>query len=185
MSKYASITQEYLKSILDYNPDTGIFVWRERPVEYFKDGKQTKEHNCNAWNAKNSGKQTGSQNSGGYLLIWIKNKIYSAHILAYIYMTGKQPDKDIDHKNGNPSDNRWVNLRLATDSQNQANSKTPRTNTSGFKGVSYIKRDNKYQAQIIVSGKNIYLGYFETPEKAHKTYCEAAEKYYGEFARVE
>jgi hypothetical protein len=185
MSKYASITQEYLKSILDYNPDTGIFVWRERLVEHFKNGKQTKEHNCNAWNAKNAGKQTGSQNKNGYLLIWVNYKVYPAHILAYIYMTGKQPDKKIDHKNGNKKDNRWINLRLATDFQNAANSKISKANTSGYKGVTFNKQKNKYAAQIKINYKTIYLGYYKTPEEAHAAYCAAATKYHGEFARTE
>jgi hypothetical protein len=178
MSKYASITQEYLKSILDYNPDTGIFVWRERPVEDFKS-----EIIWKAWNTRFSGKQAGYLNNEGYIKIGIKYTQYGAHVLAYIYMTGNQPKKYIDHDNGNGSDNRWVNLRPATESQNIANSKIRKDNKCGFKGISFDKKRNKYLARIVVNGKSINLGRFNTPEEAHKTYCEAAEKYYGEFAR--
>ena len=87
----------------------------------------------------------------------------------------------VDHINGNVLDNRRSNLRICTKHQNTMNKIV--TNTSGYKGVSWHKRDKKWQAQIKINYVNIHLGLFSTPELAHKAYCEAAIKYHGEFAR--
>jgi len=178
------ITQKQIKELLHYNPETGIFTWLERTSNMFRDTeKRSKEHTCKLWNANFSGKVAGSLNSKGAIKIQI-GKHYLAHILAYIYMTGKNPDKDIDHCNGNPSDNCWSNLRLATVTQNNANSKIRRDNTSGFKGVSFQKKAKKWEARIQVNKKKIFLGLFNSAEEAHKAYCESAEKYFGKFART-
>jgi hypothetical protein len=90
-----------------------------------------------------------------------------------------------DHINGNSLDNRRCNLRLATLKQNTRNARKPKTNKSGYKGVYYVKRRNKWGAQIRVDGRSIYLGLFDNPETGYIAYCEAAKKYHGEFARVE
>ena len=87
---------------------------------------------------------------------------------------------EADHENGIKTDNRRKNLRFATHSQNLANSKRYSTNTSGYKGVS--RHGNKWQAEICVRGKKLYLGYFKDPEEAHEAYIKAAQKYFGEFA---
>ena len=91
----------------------------------------------------------------------------------------------VDHIDGNGLNNCRSNLRIATSSQNMQNSKKSKANTSGFKGVSYHRRAQKWCAAISVNGKNKYLGLFESPEKAHEAYCEAAKKYFGEFAKLE
>lgn len=90
-----------------------------------------------------------------------------------------------DHKNGNTLDNRRANLRVADKYQNARNVKRPINNKHGHKGVSFHRKTKKWQAEIHVNGKKKYLGLFETPEKAHDAYCEAATKYFGEFARFE
>jgi hypothetical protein len=101
-------------------------------------------------------------------------------------VTGEWPPErlEVDHKDCDPSNNRWDNLRLATASQNQANKKVSRANTSGFKGVSWHKDDKRWRAQIRMGGKKVHLGSFDTPESAHRAYSEAAMKHYGEFARA-
>lgn len=89
-----------------------------------------------------------------------------------------------DHVNGNTLDNRDINLRRATRSENQRNTKKSSYNSSGFKGVSFSKRKRKYHAYIKINRQNIHLGYFDAPEEAHAAYRAAAHVYHGEFARV-
>lgn len=90
----------------------------------------------------------------------------------------------VDHINLNPLDNRRSNLRIANRSQNATNSGRHKNNTSGFKGVTYSKRERKWQSSIIFNGKTKWLGYFISPELAYQAYCEAAKELHGEFARL-
>lgn len=90
----------------------------------------------------------------------------------------------VDHINRNRLDNRRENLRVASRSQNTANSIKPSTNTSGFKGVHYRKDQGRWRAFIRVNKKGISLGQYSTAEEAAKAYNEAAVKYFGEFARL-
>lgn len=129
------ITQQYLKEILHYNPDTGVFMWKE------------------AKRGRNKFKPAGTYDSNGYLIIKIDYKRYRAGRLAWIYMTGKEPVNLIDHINRNKADDRWVNLREATQNQNQQNKTIAKNNSSGYKGIS-IATDKRgsgytyYRAQI-------------------------------------
>lgn len=92
--------------------------------------------------------------------------------------------KKIDHKNGNGLDNRLKNLRIATESENSRNQNKRRTNKSGFKGVSWGTRDNKWRSYITINGKFKSLGYYSSKEDAAKAYDKAAIKYFGEFAKT-
>ena len=96
-------------------------------------------------------------------------------------MTGEWGRPAIDHRDGNSTNNRWSNLRRATPSQNNANRRRPRHNTSGYKGVYF--RWGFWRACIKRNGRRIYLGVFATPEEAHAAYVAAARKLFGEFAR--
>jgi hypothetical protein len=89
-----------------------------------------------------------------------------------------------DHDDGNKANNRRYNLRIATSSQNQQNKGANRNNTSGYKGVSFEKRKQRWVANIKVQGKKKYLGSFKTPELAHSAYCAAAIQMHGEYARL-
>lgn len=93
--------------------------------------------------------------------------------------------KIVDHINGDTLDNRKSNLRICTNKENVRNQKKSRKNTSGYKGVSFNKRDRKYQAHIRVDGRKKGLGYYNTAQEAHAAYCEASKKYHGEFGRTE
>ena len=155
------ITQSELKEILHYDPDTGIFTGIEIKRGCRKNGL------------------AGYLKQEGYIQIKIFGKIYPAHRLAWLYTHGSFPINDIDHINGIRNDNRIINLREATHSQNQANKKY--RNNSGYKGVS--KNKNKWQANIKVGKKTLYLGYFDTKEEAHEAYKQASIKHHGEFAK--
>ena len=88
------------------------------------------------------------------------------------------------HKDTNPSNNKWDNLREATPQENMRNQNRRITNSSGFKGVTYFPATRKWRARIKINYKQICLGLHDTPELAHQAYCEAAKKYFGEFART-
>ena len=160
------LTQEQLKELLSYDADTGIFV------------------RLKSSGGQGIGSIAGGISPKGYIRIQMARKQYGAHRLAFLYMTGEFPVDQVDHINGVKDDNRWLNLRQATGSQNMSNQGRPITNTSGFKGVSWKKRDKKWKAQIMHMNRAIYLGYFTTPEAAHQAYVEAAEKLHGNFANI-
>lgn len=161
-----TISQKYLKSILKYDPITGIFIWVSKI-------------------AKNIliGDRAGSYQSDGYIQIKIKRKRYLAHRLAFLYMTGDWPAKLTDHRNRIKDDNRWLNLRQSTRSQNCINSKKRKNSkTSKFKGVSISQDSNKWRACIKKDHKNYHLGYFTIELNAARAYNEKAIELFGEFA---
>lgn len=91
----------------------------------------------------------------------------------------------VDHIDSNGLNNRRNNLRIATRSQNCQNSKIPTRNTSGYKGVSWNTRDEKWRSAIVVNKKLIFLGNFDCKHDAYLAYCEASNKYHGEFGRID
>lgn len=113
-----------------------------------------------------------------------KEQFFSAR-LAWLYVFGEWPSGEVDHINLNRSDDRIVNLRIATHQQNNANRRALVNNTSGKKGVHVIHRQLRrpYRARIHVDGRPIHLGYFSTKEEAAAAYNAAAERYFGAFAR--
>lgn len=158
------ITQNYLKERFHYDPDTGLFNYLI-PISNMKIGDLA-----------------GRPNTNGHIQISIDNYRYMAHNLAWLYMTGEYPiDFIVDHKDKNYDNNRWINLREATNTQNQQNRSININNKCGYKGVSFKKSNNSYVAQIVVNGKKIHLGYRKTPEEAHQLYLDASKLYFGEF----
>ena len=167
------LTADHVRSILDYDPLTGIFRWKVR--------SDVASKWADRWNRRYAGSIAGGPRTGGDILIRIFKRHYAAHRLAWLYMTRDWPTNDIDHKNTIKSDNRFENLRPATDTQNNCNVGPRRHNTSGYKGVT--KHKNKWVAQICYRGNHIYLGIFTTREEAAAAYREAARQLHGEFAR--
>lgn len=161
------LTQEYLKQYFNYDPETGIFSRKIKTTS----------------RASDIGVPIGSLDTKGYLFTRILGKYYLLHRLAWFYMTGKWPENEIDHKDLNKSNNKWENLREATSNQNKYNVKARSNNSSGFKGVSFDKRTQKWVAQITINGKNRGLGRFKTPEEASVAYNLEANKHHGEFER--
>lgn len=130
-----------------------------------------------------AGSIAGSISTEGYIVIRIDGTSYRAHSLAWLYMTGDWPAALVDHINGVRDDNRWANLRQATNQQNCANGKRRRNNKSGFKGVSWGAKERRWKAQINENGRRVLIGLFTTAEEAHAAYSTRAVAVYGEFAR--
>lgn len=129
-------------------------------------------------------REAGCAHGSGYRTVLFRGRRHLEHRVAWFLHYGEWPNQQIDHINGNPSDNRIVNLRLATPSENSRNRGKPPHNTTGFKGVS--RQRGRYQALIrIDDGKNKFLGSFTTPEEASAAYNRAALEHHGDFARVD
>jgi hypothetical protein len=160
------LTQEYLKEILEYNPESGLFIWKVRKSRR---------------SAIGSG--AGTRSKKGYFSISIDSKVYRSHRLAWLYVYGKFPENGIDHINGNPSDNSIHNLRIASQQSNNKNVTTRCNNSSGYKGVSFDKNTGKWKAQAQVNGKKKHLGLFTTPEEASVVYNEYTKEHFKEFYR--
>lgn len=174
-----NLTQKYLKSILDYNSVTGVFTWRQRPIDHFNSN-----HGHAVWNSRYPGTIAGTVTVFGYWQIRINGKSYRAHRLAWFYIHGEWPKDQIDHIDGNKLNNRIDNLRKANNSENNRNVGLKKSNKSGYKGVSWNNREEKWQVFIKLKGKNKNLGYFKDVIEAHKAYCKAAKFYFGEFSRT-
>ena len=165
MKRRPRVTRARLRELLRYNKKTGEFRWRKRNG-----------------NSPHLGPSIRQQD-GRY--IKIDGRMYSEHQLAWFYMRGRWGKPTIDHRDGDGTNNRWNNLRRATASQNNANRRRPRHNTSGYKGVYLSRRSGQWCAQIGRNGRTIHLGTFATPQEAHAAYLKAARKLFGEFARAE
>lgn len=162
------LTQERLKEVLEYNTHTGEFTWKVAVAKRIKVGEVAGCHH-----------RPGHPNSNGWK-ITVDKRTYCAHRLVWLYVHGRFPDNLIDHINGNNLDNRLVNLREATHSQNSQNFRqATKRSTTGLLGV----RIHKYKGAIVsfwssirVDGELQYLGSFKTPEEAHEAYLEAKRK---------
>ena len=171
---------EVLRQLLRYEPETGKLFWRERGPEIAPDERLRK-----AWNTSWAGKEAFTCIAPvGYRQGNILQRRQYAHRVAWVLHFGEWPHMHIDHVNGDRTDNRIVNLRLASRSNNQHNQGIRKSNTSGFKGVSWNRQCQKWSAWIRCRGMSHYLGLYPTPEEAHAAYCEAAERLHGEFART-
>jgi hypothetical protein len=160
------ITAEKLRSVLHYNPDTGVFMW------------------ITSGSGRRIGVPAGSHDQDGYIRIVVLGREYRAARLAWLYMTGEWPPDEVDHRNLVKSDNVWTNLRAATKTQNQANRTAHRDNKSGLKGVGWDTQARKWRASINANHKTHNLGNFDCPAAAHFAYIIAADKAFGEFARA-
>ena len=181
-----ALTAEYVRQILDYNPETGEFRWKERTPEMFEDTSQRSKNNrCAIWNGRYAGSIAGGINGVGYRFVWVdRRRPYLAHRLAWLYMIGEWPKNEIDHIDGDSLNNRFSNLREATRSENEHNTGVRSNNTSGYKGVCWNGKASKWQSQIMVRRRKIYLGIFDRIEDAAAAYAKAARELHGDFARL-
>lgn len=155
-SSTKAVTRERVIELFLYDPITGHLIRRK------------------------SGKVVGIKQQGRSI-VNVDGNVVLVHRVIWLYMTGYWPEQ-VDHINGIHWDNRWTNLREASNTENSRNSRKPINNTSGHKGVSYIARLNKYRATIMVNRKSLHLGCYTKVEHAAEAYNVAAQKYFGEFA---
>lgn len=155
-----SATEEQLREALFYDSETGIFIWKLRPRSHFRLEKTQK-----AMNKTHAGRVAGRDNHG-YKNIRVFNKEYRAHRVAWLFVYGEWPKGEIDHINGDRSDNRISNLRDASRTENRRNSFMQKHNTSGINGVSWHKGDKRWRAFIKVNGKQKHIGNFANMEDA-------------------
>jgi len=163
------VSHARLTSVLDYDPETGIFVWKRRLS-----------------NRVSIGDVAGTPSSEGYTRISIDGRIYLAHRLAWIYMTGESAKGDIDHKDTNPANNAFDNLRDCSRAQNLANQGARTNNSTGIKGVYFcerIKGANKWEAKIMSRGKRINGGRHPSKELAIAAANQLRATHHGEFSR--
>lgn len=154
-----------LRQVLRYDPDTGEFYWNIALSRRVKVGERA-----------------GTTGVNGYRYIRFDGYMILAHRLAWFYSYGVWPVEMIDHIDGNRENNRLTNLREATMSQNACNGALRSTNKSGYRGVSWEKRKQRWVARIVKHGKQHVLGLFKTPEDARDAYLKAAKELHGEFA---
>lgn len=157
-----SLTQKAVKELLCYDMKSGKLTWRFRSRGWFSSDREFIR-----WNGRYAGKEAfTSVNSGGYKTGCVLKFSTKAHRVIWLYMTGDWPARDIDHINGDTTDNRWQNLRAATRLENSKNQKNRSTNTSGVLGVSRESRSGMWKAQIQINGRRKNLGRFSTIEEA-------------------
>jgi hypothetical protein len=174
------LTLAYLKGVLDYDPETGIFTWRERRLEMFDNSKKSAARACSSWNRRFAGRFAGTPDKDGYIVIVVQYRQYKAHRLAWFYMKGEWPADEIDHWDLDVANNKWLNLREATGSQNHANLSS--IGSTGFKGVT--AKGKKFYVRIKKNGETHCLGTFDRAEEAAVRYDDAATAMFGEFARL-
>lgn len=169
-AKNTVLTAARLRSLLHYDRKTGKFRWRVNKSQ------------------KRAGDIAGCLNKKtGYWLVRIDRQLYLAHVMAWLYVKGKWPPDEIDHKDRIGSHNQWANLRLGSSAKNKMNATTRSDNQLGRKGVSgnyghWLRKP--YRARIQKDGKQILIGRFATPEEAAAAYAAKAIEMFGEFAHL-
>lgn len=152
-----------LRQLIRYDAETGNFWWLVK-----KRGRRLD-------------RPAGVKRSDGYRLVNIDGRVVYQHRLAWLFATGSIPNAEIDHIDGNPSNNAICNLRAADRHENAKNAGRHSNNTSGFKGVDYRRKDGRWRARIRIKGQRVNLGLFASPEAAFAAYTAAADALHGEF----
>lgn len=158
------LTQRRLRALLRYDPATGIFINKvDRAAR------------------SPAGSVAGSANAQGRVYIKVGDKLYQAHRLAFLYMTGRWPRGMVDHRDTDPSNNRWGNLRDATRSQNGMNRGAPASSATGIKGVCWHKKMACWRVRVIANKRKVAEFYLSDLELAELVAKEAQDKYHGRF----
>lgn len=165
--RHTDLTYELVREYLHYDAETGSFMWIKKP--------------CNRIVV---GSSAGYMRPDGYKMLGLFGGPYLYHRVAWLWMTGKEAPSDIDHIDGNPSNNIFSNLRLASRSENSMNRKLSGDNKSGLKGAMWVAKDKRWYGRITLNRRGYHLGSYDCPAAAHFAYQIAADKKFGEFARV-
>lgn len=165
------LTAKDVRSLFTYDEEDGRLRWRKDSGRY---GRYP------------AGSPAGTPNKEGYLYVKIGGRSYRTSRLIWLYVTGEWSEFQIDHKDRNPGNEKWTNLREATGSQNKANSSKYKAEKAScsLKGVQAVQKRKsiRYRAIATKDGQRFHLGYFDTPELAHAAYLRASEELHGEFA---
>jgi hypothetical protein len=170
------ITKELVDLLLEY--EDGVLYWKERFAE---DGYYSSK-SCACFNSQHNGKQAGSLDVT-YLKVELFGKKYKVHRLIWLMFNEKEPEKLLDHIDGDKLNNRIENLREADYVTNGMNRKS-HSNKSLPKGVTYVKNKNRFVARIMTNGKSIYLGWFNDVDSAKIAYDNASVMYHGSFSNL-
>jgi len=146
------LTQERLRELLCYDQITGVFFWEI---------------------GRAAGAVAGWGHPSGYIFIKLDGRSYAAHRLAWLYVHGRWPVDQTDHRNGKRNDNRIQNLRECSSAENNQNTAIYGSNRSGLLGVGWHKASRRWRARIDAGGKQNHLGLFSSPEEAHEAYLSA------------
>ncbi|HKY52809.1 MAG TPA: HNH endonuclease [Anaerolineales bacterium] len=166
--KKLSLDIKALKEVLSYDPESGLFTWQKRTSTCVRVGAVA-----------------GCKDAYGYVVIRIYGVLYKAHRLAFAFMGKELGDSLVDHKDGNPSNNRFSNLRPATHDENMRHSKKQDNCTSKWKGVCWDKRRGKWISRIVFQGRVHNLGRFDCEREAAEEYMFAALELHGDYARLQ
>jgi len=152
-----TISAEQVREWYDYSPDSGLFTRRVQRK------------------SRPSGSVLAGTLNHGYLRIMVAGRSYSLHRLAFLWMTGHWPSADIDHIDGDRTNNRWSNLRDVDRSTNLQNMRIAKSHnkSTGILGAYLHKKTGRYTSRIRSCGRNVHLGMFDTPQEAHAAYVAA------------
>jgi len=159
------LTNDLVRELLDYDPETGFLTWRRRDREWF-----STERSWKTWNTRYAGRRAGNlvTTATGYQrrVVGVFNRPRLEHHIAWMWMTDDPLPPEIDHENQNATDNRWCNLKASTRARNSRNAAMKRRNTSGVTGVSFHKLSGKWRAAFMLDGKEVYVGLFDSVSSA-------------------
>ena len=179
VSKYEAITPDIVASLLDYDAESGILLWKRRPIEIFPSKRV-----FSTWNSRFAGKPAlNASLNGRHKTGTIFYRHFLAHRVVWCLCRGEWPKEDIDHINGDGMDNRIENLRECSMMENQWNKSAERNSTSKYKGVSWCKLRYKWYCNANLYGKTKFLGRFDREEDAAIAYNNYVSAHHGEFFR--
>ncbi len=174
---------DYIRDAMTYDAITGHFIWNRRPRHHFALEREWKR-----WNTRWPGRVAGAEQfttrgSKSKITIKLDNTSQPAHRLAWALFHGEAPeDALIDHRNGDPFDNRLENLRLADNATNQWNRAHSVRSTSGIKGVTWAAEQSKWKGSIRANGEYYHVGYFPTKAETAVAVAKASLRIHGAFS---